>query len=262
MKVLILFFSLWLGVSSSEEAGEHNQTAISFHKPDRCLAAASREYARVLEFDPPRWPTEKEFGLARKFIPKVYVVPKEFFELKDFAAIIHPEKPLITYHFFWEDDIDFPEDNDPCDHEVVWVEYQPDEGELVNLYTYYHSWVLTSGELPVGEDRPVVYVQWGKHGSLPVDWQSRRGIRKDMEATYKRLHEDGRVQQDFPLARGWPKKFAGSWEDFIDFSKFIDPLELLEKNKMVMVSRWNNAVIDRYFLFYNFYPKIEWPFEE
>ena len=31
---------------------------------------------------------------------------------------MHPQRRLIAYHFFWEDDIDFPEDNDPCDHEA------------------------------------------------------------------------------------------------------------------------------------------------
>ena len=59
------------------------------------------------------------------FAPRLVLVRGEFFPLKDIAAILHPEKPIIAYHLFWEDDLGFPSDNDPCDHEVVWIEYDP-----------------------------------------------------------------------------------------------------------------------------------------
>ena len=49
------------------------------------------------------------------------------------------------------------------------------------------------------------------------------------------------------------------WEDFVDFSKSVDVRSILKRKNMVLVSAWNNAVLDRYFLRYNFRPKAEWP---
>ena len=39
----------------------------------------------------------------------------------------------------------------------------------------------------------------------------------------------------------------------------VEPLEHLERTRLVKVSRWNSATIDQYFLTYNFRPKTEWP---
>ena len=64
---------------------------------------------------------------------------------------------------------------------------------------------------------------------------------------------------DHPLAKEWPKKFEGSWEDYSKFTKYIDLRKIIKKKKMVMKSRWSNAVIDQYFLEYQFFPKIAWP---
>ncbi len=41
---------------------------------------------------------------------------------------------------------------------------------------------------------------------------------------------------EHPLAKDWPKKFEGSYEDFINFSKCLDTRERLEKKKMVIIS--------------------------
>jgi hypothetical protein len=95
-----------------EETAEfHHQLGVAYHLR-RCLDDASREYMRALELDPPRDLTDKEWQLVRRFTPRVYVTASEFFPLKDFAVILNPADRLIAYHFFWEDDIDFPEDND------------------------------------------------------------------------------------------------------------------------------------------------------
>jgi hypothetical protein len=65
------------------------------------------------------------------------------------------------------------------------------------------------------------------------------------------------------LARrlGWPERFNGAWEAFIDFSRIVDPVPLFDRHRMVSVSRWNSAVINQRFLTYNFRPKTEWPTE-
>ena len=60
---------------------------------------------------------------------------------------------------------------------------------------------------------------------------------------------------------GWPDRFEGDWNQFVAFTRLVDPLPLLDRHRMVSVSRWNSAVIDQQFLAYNFRAKTEWPIE-
>jgi len=241
-----------------------NRQAVKLHR-ERRLKEASALYVQVLELDPPREPTEDEQTLALRYAPRLFVTSKEFFSLKDFAAILHPTEPLIAYHMFWEDDIDYPDDNDPCDHEVMWVRYDAASGQVTGVYAYFHGDILSSqgavADANAHGGRPWIGVQWGKHGSLVVDWEKVRvrSIWLDMKETYRRLHTKGHRQLEHPLAKGWPRTFEGSWDDFVDFSRPVEPREWLESKGMIMVSRWPNAVIDQHFLRYNFYPKQEWP---
>jgi hypothetical protein len=271
-----------------EETAEfHHQLGVAYHLR-RCLDDASREYARALELDPPRNLNNEEWKLARRFAPRIYVTPSEFFPLKDFAVVLHPTERLITYHLFWEDDIDFPEDNDPCDHELMWVRYSSDRISIEKVWTYFHGRLLDGGEAALAEARanrmrPRVNVQWGKHGSMPVGWEELKiiGDRGDAEnkyypidkpislkvyneGTFRKLKEEGRRLPTHPLGvrGGWPAKFAGTWNDFVNFTRLVEPLELLDKNKLAAVSRWNSATINQHFLRYNFRPKTEWPVEE
>jgi len=271
-----------------EETAEfHHQLGVAYHLR-RYLDDASREYTRALELDPSRDLTDEDWQLVRRFAPRVYVTASEFFPLKDFAVILHPTAHLIAYHFFWEDDIDFPEDNDPCDHELIWVQYSPDRMSVEKIWTYFHGRILAGGEAALSDAhrnrmRPRVNVQWGKHGSMPVGWEELKIIadRDDAEnkyypvnqpislklyneGTFRKLSEEGRRLPNHPLGRrgGWPKKFSGDWNDFINFSVLIEPLDWLDKHKMAAVSRWNSATINQHFLRYNFRPKTEWPVED
>jgi hypothetical protein len=268
-----------------EETAEfHHQLGVAYHLR-RCLDDASREYRRALELEPPRELTPQEWQLVRRFAPRLYLTPREFFPLKDFAVILHPTVRLIAYHFFWEDDIDFPEDNDPCDHELIWVQYSQDRKSIEKVWTYFHGRILEGGEAALEDARrngmrPRINVQWGKHGSMPFDWEELKivadsgdaeqqyyplnrpiSLRQYNEGTFRKLSQEGRRLLNHPLGlrQGWPEKFTGRWEDFINFSRLIDPLALLEQKKMALVSRWNSATINQYFLAYNFRPKTEWP---
>ena len=264
-------------------AAKHHALGVEHHLR-RSLDEASREYARALELDPPREPTADELQRARRFAPRVYVTRDEFFPLKDFAVVLHPDRPLIAYHFFWEDDIDFPEDNDPCDHELMWVRHSRDGRDIEQISTYFHGRLLTGTEAALADARrhgmrPRINVQWGKHGSMPADWESlpivansgdiersylqidrRITLKEYNEATFKKLSAEGRRLMGHPLARrlGWPDRFKGTWEDFVGFSRGIDTQELIDRKPMVRVSRWNSATIDQHFLPYNFRPKTEW----
>jgi len=272
--------------AQNDTAEAHHRRGVEYHNR-RCLDDASREYARALELDPPREPTAEELRIIRRFAPRIYTTPMEFFPLKDFAVILHPSARQIAYHLFWEDDIDFPEDNDPADHELMWVQYSVDGKSIEKVWAYFHGRILAGGEAALADarrhgHRPRINAQWGKHGTLLAGWEEMT-ITADagdsekkyyptgqpitlniyQQGTYRKLSEDGHRLIDHPLAKrlGWPRKFVGSWKDFVNFSRLVEPLALLDKKKMARVTRWNSATINQHFLTYNFRPKTEWPGE-
>ena len=173
----------------------------------------------------------------------MYTTPDEIFPLKDAAAVLHPSERLIAYHVFWEDDIDFPDDNDPCDHEVVWVRFSPDRRSIERFWTYFHGRILEAGEAALRdamdhEMRPRVNVQWGKHGSMPFAWESMAivGDAGDLErayyavgkpitlaeynrGTWQKLRKEGRRLIDHPMTQRlqWPDRFTGDWEQLRGF---------------------------------------------
>jgi tetratricopeptide (TPR) repeat protein len=239
----------------------------------RRLMEASSEYEIVLKLDPPCLATEAKLKLAAKYAPRLFVNPKEFFKLKDLVAVIHPTKPIIAYNLFWEDDIDYPGDNDPSDHEVVWVEFNKSKSKVTGVYTYFHQAILFTEEAVkdanLRNQRARINVQWGEHGSLPLGWEKlhpeaifekigKKIKIKNMAQRYQELSKS--IKNPYhPLAKDWPKKFTGSYKDFINFSKYIELCRFLKKKKMVIISKWPNAVINRYFLNYNYFPKKQWP---
>lgn len=283
---LVVVLSAVSTSAQSDTAAAHHQRGVEHHLR-RALDEASREYARALALDPPRDPTADEWRLVQRFAPRIYATPSEPFALKDVAAIVHPEQRLIAYHLFWEDDIDFPEDNDPCDHEVLWVRHSMDGRTLERVWTYFHGHMLDGGDAAVRDAsqhgmRSRVDVQWGKHGTMPMGWEtmSIRVAPGDAERplgpgphettleqynrdTFRRLSTDGHRLVEHPLARrlGWPLRFTGNWTDFVDYTRMIDPVPQLAQNGMVKVSRWNSATINQHVLAYNFRPKSEWPID-
>ncbi|HBY62839.1 MAG TPA: hypothetical protein DEH78_23700 [Solibacterales bacterium] len=251
MKALWLLFPLPLLAQPcacpSPAALEANAQGMEAHAR-RSLTEASAAYTKAIAAAPPRVPTEDEQALIRAAAPRLFTQAGEAFPLKDAVAILHPSAPWIAYHLFWDDDIDFPDDNDPCDHEVFWVRLDDARRKPVELVTYYHGRLLGSS------DATRAFVQWGKHGTLPGDWHSMEAVRLDMRRTYDRLSTRGRDYPGSPLAEGWPLKFAGAWEDFIRFDR-----ELPAPRWRTAVSCLNNAVLNRRFLRYNFAAKTEWP---
>jgi hypothetical protein len=270
------------GGPEQDAAQRHHQRGVEFHIK-RCLDEASQQYIAVLKLDPPAEATGEQIALARRFLPRLFTTPSEPFHLQDFAVILHPSRRLIAYHLFWEDDIDFPEDNDPCDHEVLWVEYAEDHKTLTGISTYFHGRILrgSAGAIHEAKDnagRPRINIQWGKHGSLLLGWEKLPIVADQGDSeksfnplgrqitlldynrgTYEKLSKEGRRLPEHPLGRDWPRKFVGSWQEFTNFSVLVDPAELLSSKRMIRVSRWNSATINQYFLRYNFRPKTEWP---
>jgi hypothetical protein len=232
----------------------------------RCLSDAMRLYREALQLNPASEPTAQQAALMLRHAPRLFTTPDEPLPLKDVAAILHPELPIIGYHLFWEDDIDFPSNSDPCDHEVAWVRLDEQRQRVVGVYAnYYHSLVIPSAaaveEAAQHSGRPRIDVQWGKHGLLPFGWEGIGDERlvEDMRSTYQRLHTTGCRRADHPLARRWPHRFKGGWEDFIRFTSEVDARVWLRWNQMMMVGHFANAIIDWFFLRYNFFPKFSWP---
>ena len=239
----------------------------------RRLTEASSEYEVVLKLDPPREASEDDLKLTDKYAPRLFVNPEEYFGLKDLVAVIHPEKPIIAYNLFWDDDIDHPGDNDPSDHEVVWIEFEKNSRKVSRVYTYFHRALFSTEEAVkdanLHHQRARISVQWGGHGSLPLGWEKLKP-----QALYEKIGEKLKVKNmperyqelsksiknpGHPLAKNWPKRFQGSYKDFINFSQYIDSRKWLKRKRMVIISRWPNAVINQYFLAYNYFPKWQWP---
>src|SRR5688572_1672253 len=149
--------------------------AHAFHLARR-LDEAGVHYRQLLELDPPAAVDMARRRAVLRYAPRVFQVASDPFPLLDAAAVHHPEEPLIAYHFFWQDDIDFPDDHDPCDHELVWVRYDPATEAVVGFWSYFHGRILSSDAAVRAANasggRVRVNVQWGKHGSLPEGWET------------------------------------------------------------------------------------------
>jgi hypothetical protein len=237
---------------SSREAAAASKAGIGFHQQRR-LAEASESYSQALKLAPPRVPSAGEQALILRLAPRVLANPSDPFPLLDAAAILHPTEPWIAYHLFWEDDIDFPDDNDPCDHEVVWVRLDETRSGALEHFAYYHGRILRA---PPGD----IHVQWGKHGSI-LSKANDDSVRRDQRVTYERLSTRGRQSPESPLGKEWPLKFTASWEQFETYTMPAPLAALLRRKGYMKVSCLNNAVINRHFLRYNFAAKTEWPDE-
>ncbi|WP_028403042.1 hypothetical protein [Ectobacillus panaciterrae] len=250
------------------EQMEYVNMQAEYYHLDGNLRRAGEKYRRVLEIDPVQECTEEDIRRIKKFCPILMTTPKECFPLKDVVAIHHPTKPLIGYHLFWEDDYDFPDDYEPCDHEELWIEYNPTQDVITKVMTFFHSRVLES-TLAVEEahengQRPIIRIEWGKHGSLLAGWKdmqeplTRVSLEEWITKTYEHVKAGGRVSTH-PLKKYWPKGFDGTFAEYIDFSISVDPLSFLKKKPYMFKTKWVNASIFTQCLLYNFHPKMEWP---
>ena len=262
MKFLLLFCFAATVAAHAEDLAKLNEQGLAAHRK-RNIGDASAAYGEILKAEPPAEPTAEQRALVLRFAPRLHNVAGEFFPLKDIAAILHPEKPIIAYHLFWEDDIGYPADNEPCDHEVVWIEFDRATLKVVRVSTYFHGRIITTDaateEANAHGGRPWIGVEWGFHGSLP--WKSIGTAVPDVDRILKGHWETAHVTRipPHPLARGWPREFTGDYAAYLTFSVANDPLPLLRERALIYATRWPTATLNRYCLRYNFAAKTEWP---
>ena len=251
----------------SGEDGELLERIGECYHVERHLGLAATYYQKAVAASPPEPVTDEMMAAVLRHAPLLKLTEMECFPLKDVVAIHHPDKPVIAYHLFWEDDYDFPDDNDPCDHEQVWVAYDRNSRWVTDVWAFYHGSIITTAraaELANEADgRPEIRVQWGKHGSIPAEGEKvrlpRYTVLEDMREAYHQMVAGGRAK-DHPIkARFWPAAYRGTWEDFMRFPVTVDSAEFLEAKNFVICSRLSNAVIQQYFLTYNFAAKFGWP---
>jgi hypothetical protein len=235
---------------------------------DGHLRRAGEGYRKVLEMDPLHSLSDQEREWIEKFCPLLLINAKECFSLIDVVAVHHPSQPMIGYHLFWEDDYDFPDDNEPCDHEEIWVQYDPAKEEVKKVMSWFHARIIESEEAVLEArnhgQRSIVRIEWGKHGSLLCGWEQIKDpithtpLKRWLRETYHQVKTGGRVP-DHPLKRFWPRGFEGTFAEYIDFSVPLDPLKWLQKKPLLFKTEWVNAVLHSHALPYNFHPKMEWP---
>ncbi|MDP6804701.1 MAG: hypothetical protein QF902_05130 [Rhodospirillales bacterium] len=241
--------------------------AVELHKKRR-LDEAAALYRTVLRLEPPRPASASELRLAKRHLPRVCTTLREPFALKDLIVVIPPdrEQRLLAYHLIWGDDIDYLDDNDPADHEIVWVKYSPD-GRAEGAWSFWHSSVLSTSKAVADANahRVKISVQWGKHGSLLEGWEERIGIDESIPAfphfeplEFSRLKNERRRAVGH-YAERWPKRFEGDRSDFLAFPVEVDLEGKLDEHRMVVVGRHANAVITQWYLPYNIRPKFDWP---
>ena len=257
--VLFLLLPVIARAAGESELAALNEQGQAAHRQRR-LNEASKLYGELLKLDPPAEPSAQQRELVLRLAPRIHTVAGEFFPLKDVVAIIHPEKPVIGYRLFWEDDLAFPSDGDPCDHEIVWIEYDPSSLQVTRVSTYFHGAILSPepavAEANAAGGRAWIGTEWGFHGSVPFG---------GLEAATPTLRQHweraraGRQGPANPLARGWPETYAGSFDDYLQFTEAVDPRGLLGQKGIVWVSRWPMAALNRYGLRYNVAVKADWP---
>lgn len=253
-----------LSPASAAEGLEDLAAAAQAAHAKRDLGTASALYTRLLAAEPPLPATDEQRVLVQRFAPRLHLVAREFFPLKDIVAVVHPDRPLIAYHLFWDDDLGFPSDNDPCDHEVVWVEFDRATQRVAKVTTYWHGRLVTTEEAAADAHshggRPWIGVEWGFHGSVPFRAPGKVAIVDEiLRAHWTKAHDTMKTLPRDPLARGWPTEYAGDYAAYTNFAVPLDPRPMLRERNLIYVSRWANATINRYCLRYNFAAKTEWP---
>lgn len=223
-----------------------------------CVGTHDRSSTRLLRHvDCPADPE----SLALRFAPILHLHPQEPYPIIAIIAVLHPEEPLIAYHIFFEDDAFMAGRGKSCDHEVMWIQYDPITLKVCDVPTLWHRTVLRTEfclmNAKASGQRPNVDIQWGQHGILPAGWMDLQTARPRLElwAHYQLMHHASRM-----LAKRSEEErvsFPGSYDQYIDFSAPVDAKDFLRKQKVILADHPADELRDRTGL--TFALKKNWP---
>jgi len=199
--------------------------------------------------------------LARRFAPVLSLHPGEPFHVIAVIPVLHPSRPLIAYHIFFDDDMFFAGRGKSADHEIAWVEYDPVTLKVADVFTLWHRTVLRTDSCVIDArlsgQRPKIDVQWGQHGLLPSGWHVLATARPRLELAMhyrvaKIINRLPRVSTRKPAV-----SFRGSYADYLTFTKEVRTADYIIEQDMVKAEHSLDFLRSR--LGMTFLPKKEWP---
>jgi hypothetical protein len=199
-------------------------------------------------------------ALAVRFAPRLYLHEDEPYRLEAVVPVLHPSRPIIAYHIFFEFEVLFVR-GEKTDHEIVWVAFDPVTLKVRDVFTYWHRTVLRTDECvhdarSAGQ-RPRVDVQWGQHGMLPFGWSRLNTIRPRAELVMyyglvRYMRRSGRDEGERRV-----RSFSGSYDDYVRFDTYIDTVRYLEGERMIVAENPSETLRSR--IPGEFAEKKEWP---
>jgi len=198
---------------------------------------------------------------ALHFAPRLHLNRTEPSRLLAVMAVLHPGKPLIAYHIFFDDDILLSGRGKQADHEIVWVEYDPVTWKIAGVAALWHRTILRTQscllDAKAGDQRPQIEVQWGQHGMLPLGWQSIKQARPRLELMAH--YEIARYLNRLPKAS--PNEpavtFDGSYADYLTFEKALDTTDYIEESGVCVTEDPHGFLTER--IASSFTQKKNWP---
>jgi len=213
-------------------------------------------------------------NLALWFAPRLYMHEDEPFEIIGIIPVFHPEKPIIAYHIFFEDDAPFPGIGEELDHEILWVEYDPVTLKVSDVATYWHRTVLRTDTCLINakasQQRPKVFIQWGQHGLLPLGWDKLTTVRPIGELWTHYKIVSGKIHHNFIIRFiRWILRlqnvdseviFKGTYEEYCQFTKEVDVTDYVKNQEIIVDEYPDNELRSRIETrFGTFGRKKEWP---
>lgn len=198
--------------------------------------------------------------LAARFAPRLYIHEDEPYRLEAVVPVMHPSRPIIAYHLFFESEVLFSI-GEKMDHEIAWVTFDPVTLKVMDVCTYWHRTVLRTGQCVLDArnagQRPRVDVQWGQHGMLPFGWDRLNTVRPRAELVMHYglvayVRRSGTAAGERRL-----RVFNGSYDDYVRFDIYIDTVRYLDGEKVIVAENPSEALRSR--ITGEFSEKKKWP---
>jgi hypothetical protein len=192
----------------------------------------------------------------------LFLNDQEPYELKTVIPVFHPSRPLIAYHFFFEDDAVYSGEGKTMDHELAWVQYDPVTLKVMDVHTFWHRTILRTEECVMeakqSGQRPRIDVQWGQHGLLPDGWHGLNTVRPRLELVLHYSLVAGLESSSIEEASGGDVAFHGSYEAYTTFARYVDAATFIQEENIIISENPADDIGSRVGCSYA--EKKEWPY--